>query len=208
MLSSIIQLLKATGRLLEQLFYVIFVPWQSTSEPIRSLLNAVTELEQNELTSAWRDRKLGELSFVGVTCAIVAAATATAFTWPEVPQSPWSTKALWHASLALNITAICVATQQTVALHRLSCYADGPKKIRSVLGEETGAPVLGASQQKFIRPRWSQLYVWQTAVMLLNFGVLLFAIGLVIFVFDSLGENGSSWSSDDIKVRNLYYPPL
>jgi hypothetical protein len=46
-------------------FSVTFVPWRSTFEPIQSLINATAD-EQDDLTKAWRDRKLAELTFVGV----------------------------------------------------------------------------------------------------------------------------------------------
>jgi hypothetical protein len=47
-------------------FFTVFVPWRSTYEPIYSLLNALDD-ERDTLTGAWRDRKLAELAFVGVT---------------------------------------------------------------------------------------------------------------------------------------------
>ena len=47
-------------------FLTIFVPWRSTYEPIHSLLNASDD-QRDKLTGAWRDRKLAELAFVGVT---------------------------------------------------------------------------------------------------------------------------------------------
>jgi hypothetical protein len=50
-----------------RIFDVIFAPWPSTYEPIKSLLNAASEAEKDDLTAAWRNRKLSELSFVGIT---------------------------------------------------------------------------------------------------------------------------------------------
>lgn len=50
-------------------FSVIFVPWRSSFEPIKSLLNGSTD-EKDDLTSSWRDRKLAELTFVGLTVSM------------------------------------------------------------------------------------------------------------------------------------------
>ena len=48
------------------LFKVIFVPWRSSYDPIKSLLNAGNGFKDVQ-TSNWRDRKLAELTFVGIT---------------------------------------------------------------------------------------------------------------------------------------------
>jgi len=47
------------------LFNIIFVPWRSSYEPINSLLNAGDDKDVQ--TCSWRDRKLAELTFVGIT---------------------------------------------------------------------------------------------------------------------------------------------
>jgi len=50
------------------LFNIIFVPWRSSYEPINSLLNAGDDKDIQ--TSSWRDRKLAELTFVGITVSL------------------------------------------------------------------------------------------------------------------------------------------
>ncbi|KAH0543152.1 hypothetical protein FGG08_002497 [Glutinoglossum americanum] len=159
---------------------IVFAPWSATYGPIKSLLNAPSDPEKDYLTAAWRDRKLSELSFVGITCALMAGVISSSFSWQTVSQAPWSTTASWYGSLALDLAAICMATQQGVALNRLSCYVDGPARIRSLLG------VPPAVATGTIYPRWSQLYVWQTPIMLLNFSIFFYTMGLAILVFDAL----------------------
>lgn len=48
----------------KDVFRVIFVPWRSSYGPIESFLNAESTEEQ---IGSWRDRKLAELTFVGIT---------------------------------------------------------------------------------------------------------------------------------------------
>ena len=48
---------------------VIFVPWRASYEPIKSLLNAGDNSKDIQ-TSNWRDRKLAELTFVGITASL------------------------------------------------------------------------------------------------------------------------------------------
>jgi hypothetical protein len=53
----------------QAVFKVVFVPWRSSYEPIRSFLN--DESEDGQIGS-WRDRKLAELTFVGITVSFIA----------------------------------------------------------------------------------------------------------------------------------------
>jgi hypothetical protein len=68
MASRVLTAVKAIGSRAWQtpqtVFKVIFVPWQSSYEPIKSFLNDGSNKEQ---IGSWRDRKLAELTFVGVT---------------------------------------------------------------------------------------------------------------------------------------------
>jgi len=139
-------------------------------------------------------------------CALTAGVISAAFSWQSVSESPWSTTSLWYGSLVLDLTAICLATQQSVALNRLSCYRDGPARIRALLGKRKkhlGAAGREEESANICSPRLGQLYVWQTAIMLLNFSILLFTVGLTIFVFDQLGRRERStgaWTEGNVKV--------
>ncbi len=52
----------------QNIFRVIFVPWRSSYEPIKSFLNDESTEEQ---IGSWRDRKLAELTFVGITVRFI-----------------------------------------------------------------------------------------------------------------------------------------
>ncbi len=112
-----------------------------------------------------------------------------AFSWKDPDQMFWATGGLWYGSLFMDLTCICLATQQAVAINRVSCYPDKDVKIREMLGVE--------GTNGIRRPRWSQIFVWQTPVMLMYIGVLLFVAGLVIQFFAGLP---SVWSPDNVKV--------
>jgi len=45
---------------------VLLAPWPSMHDPIKSLLNA-EEHEADILTTKWRDSKLAELNYIGIT---------------------------------------------------------------------------------------------------------------------------------------------
>lgn len=77
--------------------------------------------------------------------------------------------------------------QQTVALHRLRSNQDGPRRVHSLLSHRQA----GADH-----PRYLQIFIWQTPVMLLNVSIVLFIIGLSILVYHDVSRE-----SGDIKVR-------
>jgi len=95
----------------------------------------------------------------------------------------------------MTLTSICLATQQGVALNRISGYANSLERLRAMLGTDS-SPVSNSTT-----PNWDQLYVWQTPIMLLNVSVILFIVGLIIMVFDELARD--LWSERSIKVGRL-----
>ncbi len=199
------------------LFHVIFVPWRSSYEPIKSFLNVENDLKDVQ-TSSWRDRKLAELTFVGITvslveplfpavkncrrglrltrsllhsqCALITGAVVQAVTWPQAQTPSKLPLGLWYSSLVLSLVAICLATQQSVALNRTSSYRDCTSRIRSLLGQKLLSEDSDRSETWV--PRMLQLYVWQTPIMLLNFGILAFVIGLGIMVFENINRTDNS----------------
>ncbi|KAE9366260.1 hypothetical protein N431DRAFT_472808 [Stipitochalara longipes BDJ] len=169
-----------------------FVVWKSTHDPIENLLNEQDPVKQDNLTTVWRDCKVSELATVGYTSALVASVIASAFSWFPISSSPWTVRAVWYSSLTLAMSSISVSTQQTVTLHRIGSHSEALQKIRSMLGEQLrGAPV---------KPRPSQLYVWQIPVMLLTVSILLFLIGLAILIFHAAFAHSSTVWTDDKKI--------
>jgi len=99
----------------------------------------------------------------------------------------------------MDLTSICLATQQGVSLNRLSGYSDSLLRIRNLLGSQP-AP----NTHHIVTPHWDQIYVWQTPIMLLNVSIILFITGIVILIFDSLG--GVDWHDRGVKVK-AHTPP-
>jgi len=82
-------------------------------------------------------------------------------------------------------------------LSRLSSYQDGLRRLRAVLGKEL--PAAGKASQTWA-VRWVQLYVWQVPVMLLNFSIVLFLVGLVVMLKARADVWAGNWAGDDVKV--------
>ena len=142
---------------------------------------------------------------------------ASAFSWYTVPDDPWSTEACWLSALVLALTAISLAAQQTIGLSRLSTCEKGWLKIRRLLGEQDPSyenPSMrrySASHHQYfesrVRMKKSQLWIWQTPVMLSNFAILLFIIGLMISVFVRAAVVHGDWSTGRMQVM-LFQPAL
>ncbi|KAL8831671.1 MAG: hypothetical protein Q9170_005194 [Blastenia crenularia] len=187
------------------------------SDPISHLLNVTDTHEADKLTEKWADGKLKELNYVGVSSALVTGTIASAFSWYSIDDDPWTTEAFWTAALVLTLTAISLATQQTIGLSRLCSCENGWLKVRNLLGEENPSyrrierkPSFLSRPQRHpenkIRMKKSQLWMWQTPVMLLNFAILLFVIGLMISVFVRAARYGGDWTNGRIQVRRVYAP--
>ena len=190
---------------------VKFVTWQSMYEPIDALLTAQDEAIRNRLTTVWRDCKINELTTVGYTVrifkvdnelqrnmltrlqsALVASVIASTFSWSQISSSPWTTRAVWYGSLILSMSSISVSTHQVITLHRIGSHPEALEKIRLILGKNVDGGAM--------KPRSSQLYVWQIPVMLLTVSIALFIIGLVILVFQTAFALSSRVWTDDKKV--------
>jgi hypothetical protein len=48
-------------------------------------------------------------------------------------------------------------------------------------------------------PRLTQLYLWQTPVMLLNISIILVVVGLGVLIVDQAHKSG--WADADVKVE-------
>ena len=118
------------------------------------------------------------------------------------------------SALLLALTAISLATQQTIGLNRLCSCENGLLKIRHLLGEKnpsyechSARPYVGRYQKSAedrVRMKKSQLWIWQTPVMLSNFAILLFIIGLMISVFHRAAASRGDWSTGHIQVLPFF----
>ena len=150
------------------------------------------------------------LTLALVESALITGAVIGSFQIYSAATDPWSTNAFWVSALLLALTSISIATQQSIGLNRLSSYENGLGKIRLLLGEQNPrfdnihrATYKGRNEkiaEYRFRMRKSQLWIWQTPVMLLNFAILLFIIGLMIAVFSKAVQAHGDWSSGDMKV--------
>lgn len=114
------------------------------------------------------------------------------------------------SSLVLALTAISLAAQQTIGLNRLRSCENGLLKIRHLLGEapekeERHSPAShGADEAKDglnrTRIKRIQLWAWQTPIMMSNFAILLFIVGLMIAIFARAAATMGDWSKPDGKV--------
>lgn len=193
---------------------VVFATWPSMHDPISNLLNAADAEEADKLTEKWTDAKLKELNYVGISSALITGTIASAFSWYSVQDDPWSTEACWTSALVLALTAISLATQQTIGLSRLCSGENGWLKVRRLLGEAAcdcrshleqsglGSPHRHTGSR--VRMKKSQLWMWQTPVMLSNFAILLFVIGLMISMFVRAIRSQRDWTTGDLQIAIFF----
>ncbi|EXA53642.1 hypothetical protein FOVG_01380 [Fusarium oxysporum f. sp. pisi HDV247] len=173
-------------------------PWHIASESIQDFVGEAHVVPPEQ----WRKSILSELTVVNITVsvkearlkritsinsrqgALIAAVVSSAFSWPTIDDSPWTTRALFYSALILSLVSVSAGSQQSIALYRLGGHDIGLTTLRTLL---KGSGKQGASKL--------QLYVWQMPIMLLNVSILLFVIGLMILIWDRAAMQ-SSWDQD------------
>ena len=110
-------------------------------------------------------------------------------------------RALWLTSLLLTLISLSLAAQQSIALKRTVCAEFAVLKLKYLLREPVSSP--SGSQDKDAnvdveklapdrevgkepeawQPLMLQLYIWQIPSMLLGNSILLFVVGLAVYVF-------------------------
>ncbi|KIW85890.1 hypothetical protein Z517_01283 [Fonsecaea pedrosoi CBS 271.37] len=165
------------------------LPWQKnmTLDPIQKLVTAAKDDDRRQLTRNWRESKLAELNYVGLTSALVTSAFASAIGWQTVNLIPY-VLGIWFGGLILVLTSIFIATAQSIAVYRLTTSDEGLDELAGLLGNNPQDP--GSSQ-----PRRFQVLAWQMPVMLLNLSITLFLIGLLCQIFNSY-----TMTRKDVKV--------
>ena len=97
----------------------------------------------------------------------------------------------------MSLTSIATATQQSLALYCLTILPDGLAKIREMLSADD------PDADGRFRPRYSQLYIWQAPLLLLNSSVYLFIAGLAVLLWNASKLQGYEWETDKTKVGEV-----
>lgn len=154
---------------------------------------------------------------------------ASALAWPVA--IAWSVRALWLTALLFALISLSLAAQQSIALKRVVCAQFAAEKLKYLLGEpcatcipstltpagsnggsgdeEKGVPRVvaenhdgqGQGQREQWRPLKLQLYIWQIPSMLLGNSILLFVVGLAVWVFATARAAG--WG-DEGKIAVVF----
>ncbi|KAI7772992.1 hypothetical protein LA080_012583 [Diaporthe eres] len=152
-----------------------------TVKPIQDIVRRENDAQRRQLTRLWREAKINELNFVGITMksALVTGTFAGAIGWQTVGTLSPYVLAIWYGGLFLVLFSISLAIEQGIALHRLTTSDDALDHISKLLGYKGGTPAAIAAS----KPPRDRILAWQMPVMLLNISISLFAFGLMAEIF-------------------------
>ncbi|KAH3907617.1 hypothetical protein HBI56_180000 [Parastagonospora nodorum] len=151
----------------------------------------------------WRARKLTELQFISIACAILAAAVIGAFSWTTIDQAYWLTHGFWHGSLVLSVLGLLIAAQQVTVLNFLGPMPS-PKKIRQTKEcLERYLPVLLSKDRSRYHPRQKMVFAWQCPLMFMSYSVCSFLAGITILVCTPLIQREGGWN-DGCNIAVMY----
>lgn len=101
-----------------------------------------------------------------------------------------SARATWYCGLVFALTAVTIATQQSLHLNRARCHPRRHTFIKNVIGLQAIQGVSsGGKRRKDLK---LALYLWQTSIMLLNFSIILALVGVIILVVEMEKGEGVS----------------
>jgi len=198
----------------------VFIPYREMGRHIHWILNAEKEVEENanlkakqDVTIEWKKALLAELNFVGIVAALVASVVTSIVVGSST--FSWHVRALWLSALLFALTSISIAAQQAMALTRTCYNQKSIKRIEDALSRiehtteviPSNAEVIPSKEgvissvaevipsKADIIPSKLDVYVWQIPVILLSGAILLFVIGLNIWVFEAAVRE-QTWGDD------------
>lgn len=118
-----------------------------------------------------------DLADTWMESALITGAFAAAIGWQTVGTLSPYVLGIWYSGLFLGLFSISLATEQGIALHRLSPSDKGLDHVSKLLGYKGGQPNANA------KPPWAPVLAWQMPVMLLNISISLFGLGLMVQIF-------------------------
>lgn len=125
--------------------------------------------------------------------ALTAGVISGAFSWYNIEQTHWATKACWYSGLIYAFASISAAGLCSGGLLRLMCHSDMTAKVRSVMGYKP------AASQDWT-PRRLQPWILGFPGMLLKLSLLWFLVGLILEIWLSARRMEFLWEADEVKV--------
>ncbi|MCJ1270604.1 hypothetical protein MMC22_010501 [Lobaria immixta] len=163
----------------------------------------------SQLLARWRTRKLAELQFISIACAIIAAAVIGSFSWNAAFDAYWVAPALWYSSLVLSIFGLLLSTQQIAVLQLLDADGVHGKPDSTNIDVSRYLPLMVTDKPQHLypaetqrdghgirtlRPRWKMVFAWQCPIMFMSYSVCLYLSGLLIYVCTPL-IRGNGWDA-------------
>ncbi|KAF2247983.1 hypothetical protein BU26DRAFT_393026, partial [Trematosphaeria pertusa] len=167
--------------------------------PLKRIATLATESQESpkllRAISRWRARKLTELQFISISCAILAAAVIGAFSWITIEEAYWLTHGFWHGSLVLSILGILLSASQATVLHILGPLPSPAKTSRYHNAIQRYVPILLSRTSDGWKPRMKMVFTWQCPMMFMAYSVCAFLAGLTILVCTPLIRREGAWNA-------------
>jgi len=160
--------------------------------------NCEDEDKKNPITQ-WKKGLQDNLSSVGIVAALVAS-VITSFLGGSTILS-WPVRALWLSALLFALAPIYIAVQQTMMLTGI-VYNDSQNVARlrhSFCHPMSTMPEGWPDAKEKFEPHKLAVCFWNITVMLLTVAILLFVIGLNIWIFQAAVRGG-----DDKKIAVFF----
>ncbi|KAL8677644.1 MAG: hypothetical protein Q9186_005950 [Xanthomendoza sp. 1 TL-2023] len=171
----------------------LLVPRDWSRQTLIDILNN-GDGRQDELIRTYIDCELAKMNTTGVTAALVAGVISSGFSWYNIQDTAWVTRAMWFSGLVLSIASVASSAIHTAAFLRIKCDRNVIKRLRRALGKDMNS-VEGQWKPHVLTP-----YVLGGPTLYLKLAVLSFIIGLFYEIWRAAVAAHLAWHSDDLKI--------
>ncbi|KAL8728506.1 MAG: hypothetical protein Q9166_005328 [cf. Caloplaca sp. 2 TL-2023] len=148
---------------------------------------------QEELVKTFIECELTKMNTTGVTAALIAGVISGGFSWYNIDDTSWVTRAMWFSGLVLAIASVASSAIHTAAFLRMKCDRNLVERFRSVLGSDRDSG--GEWHPHVLTP-----YVLGGPTLHLKLAVLTFLIGLFYEIWRAAVAADLGWGTDDLKI--------
>ncbi|KAL9591945.1 MAG: hypothetical protein Q9179_007210, partial [Wetmoreana sp. 5 TL-2023] len=175
-------------------FFSLLVPRDWSHRTLKDIMN--DNDRQEELVKTYIESEIVKMNTTGVTAALIAGVISGSFSWYNIKDTHWPTRAAWLSGLVLSIASVASSAIHTAAFLRMKCDREVTKRFRKALGKSK------KSHEQSWRPHVLIPYVLGGPTLHLKLAVLAFLIGLFYDLWRAANAN-LTWHGDDLKIAAI-----
>ncbi|KAI4100942.1 MAG: hypothetical protein L6R37_005148 [Teloschistes peruensis] len=177
--------------------FSLLVPRDWSRRILIDILNETDPELRTRLVNTFIDSEITKMNTTGVTAALIAAVISSSFSWYNIEDTTWPTRAAWFSGLVLSIASVASSAIHTAAFLRMKCDRDIPERFRHALGKYKD---YDGQEPDMWKPHVLIPYVLGGPTLHLKLAVLAFLIGLFYELWRAANDAMLTWHGEHLKI--------